>query len=185
MLSVCLTGHLQFVLVVYLTFAALKAILSNPPTANFFGKTPLEVSAAPISQMLVTDEAGTEDPSAAFVRTYSSASESSVFSPTSSMDSKQFKKAYDRESINSISQLESRSSGYLDGSDPETSWSYQQQRSRNSSTSSDGGHGSPAPSSGMPRRDISSAILFTVPEHATTTTTDGHFPFGGEFTQPP
>lgn len=106
--------------------------------------------------MLVTDGDGTEETSAAFVRTYSSASESSVFSPTSSMDAKQLKKAYDRESINSISRLESHSSG----PDPEASWGYDQRRSRNSSTSLDGG---PAPSSGMPQKEIP---LFTVPEHA-------------------
>ena len=45
-----------------LSLTGLK-ILSNPPTANFFGKTSLEVSSAPISQTC-------EDPSIAFDHTH-------------------------------------------------------------------------------------------------------------------
>ena len=154
---------------------ALKTILSSPPTANFFGKTSLEVSSAPISQMC-------EDPSTAFNRTYSSASESSLFSPSSSMDSRQLRKGLNRgESVNSNPVLESQSSGYLDeASDTDGSLTYLQQRSRNSSTSSDSGQassGSIFSPSGMPKRDPS-GILFTVPEH----TNGGDF-LSGEFTQ--
>ena len=145
-----------------LSLTALKTILSSPPTANFFGKTSLEVSSAPISQMC-------EDPSIAFNRTYSGVSESSLFSPSSSMDSRQLRKALDRgKSVDSNPVLENQSSGCLDeASDPDTSLTYLQQSSRNSSISIF----SP---SGMPKRDPS-GILFTVPEH-----TDF---LSGEFTQ--
>lgn len=155
----------------------------NPPTANFFGKTSLEVSSAPISQM-------SEDPSAAYVRTYSSASESSVytrtysnasessvFSPSSSMESKQFKRAFGRESTDSNPVLESQSSGYLDDTYPDGSSTHMQQRSRNSSSLSDSGQASAVPPSGMPQREPS-GILFTAPEH---TNGSGDFP-SGEFT---
>ena len=150
-------------------FTALKTILSNPPSAKFFGPTPLEVSAVPITQMLLTDESGRlEEPSAAFTRTYSSASESSIATPSSSMGSKQFKRAFERddtgESTDSAAQFESFMHGHRDISDPEISLNYIQQRSRNSSTSSDGGHGSPAPASELSRRDLS-GNLFTVHEY--------------------
>jgi hypothetical protein len=112
--------------------------------------------------MLVSNEAGeSESRSAAYNRTYSSASESSVFSPTSSMDSKNL---ISRESC---SELDNQSFSDLGP--------YSQQRSHNSSTSSDNGHDSPV----IPRRDVS-GILFTVPEHAT----GGDFPYG-EFIQTP
>lgn len=113
-----------------------------------------------------------EVPLAAHIRTYSSVSESSAATPSSSMDSRQFKKALGRE----VSRESVDSLFEMDGSDPESSLSYQQQISRNSSTSSDGGHGLPVQPRGMLKRDTPSGILFTVPEHSTPD--GGGFPAG-------
>ena len=160
----------------------MKAILSNPPVSSFFGpKTLLGISSAPVSQMLLTSDSspsGREDASAAYVRTYSSASESSVFSPSNSMSSAQMgsmlSRDMSRESVDSSADTPLEGRRYS-GSDPESSWScYQQQRSRAfSSTSSDGGGGygpsSVPPGGGInPRKDRpSSGNLFSVPEHRT------------------
>lgn len=149
---ICTYSHLILLLVC----AAVNAILSNPPPATFFAGASLKVSAAPISQMLLTDDTGTEEPSTAYKRTYSSASEStiSVCSPSSSMTSVQLRKAFgsevSRESIDSTySQFDM---------DPEVSF-----KSRNSSISSDC---DPSPVNLIPGviPKTSGGILFTVPE---------------------
>ena len=139
----------------------MKTILSNPPTGKFFGKGILEFSAAPVTQMLVSGDERPEDPSAAFMRTYSSASESSVSSSLNSFQmSRAFGREVSRESVNSTSEARD---GIAD-----SELYYMKQLTQDSSTSSDGGYGSPVPSSNMPKRDqASSGILFTVPEHAT------------------
>lgn len=154
--------------------AAVSVILSNPPPAKFFAGASLSMSAAPISQMLLTDDTGTEEPSTAYKRTYSSASESSsVFSPSSSVTSTQYGKAFgrevSRESIDSTySQFENQTTVWSD-TDPEASF-----KSRNSSASSDC---DPSPVNlipgVMPRKDFASGggggVLFTVPEgHASS-----------------
>ena len=77
----------------------MNAILSNPPPATFFAGSSLKVSAAPISQMLLTDDTGIEESSTSYYSTstasapastsyYSTASApGSVYSPSSSMTS--------------------------------------------------------------------------------------------------
>lgn len=156
---------------------AVSAILHNPPTTKFYAGTALVLSAVPLSQMLETEEA---DPSTAFHRTYSSASEDSVFSitPSTSMDSQRMRRAFGRErdSVDSMaSSFESQTAICdTDCSDAELSLNPSQQRLLSqSSASSDGGGimfsppAVPIASGALPRRDPSSSTsLTTVPEHA-------------------
>ena len=141
----------------------MNAILSNPPPAKFFAGSSLKVSAAPISQMLLTDDTGIEEPSTAYKRTYSSASESSIPASVSSMTSmKGFGREVSRESIDSTSSFDM---------DP---------KSRNSSISSDC---DPSPVNlipgVIPKKDFTSGggVLFTVPE--------SHAPSGKVYLRPP
>ena len=185
---------------ILLSLIAIKTILSNPPTADFFGGTVLELSVVPVSQMLLTNESGdTEDPSSAFKRSYSSASES-VMSPNSSMDSMHFQKGFENvaspnastdstnyrrrlgeTSLVSMDSLsgENQTTRYPDILDPEElSFGYSQ-KSRNSSTSSEGD----SISSGMFRRDVQSSIaLSTVTECPTTQIQSGEFILGNTTT---
>ena len=126
---------------------AVSAILQDPPTVNFFAKTELELSAAPLSQMLETEET---NPSMALQRTHSSTSEDSTFSitPNSSMDSQQMRRVFDRKTAS------------IDSSDADPSL---QRLGSHSSISSDGSIIFSPP----PRMDHSSSTsLSAVPEYA-------------------
>ena len=141
-------------MIVRLLTLAVKAILSNPPTANF-SRGALELSAAPISKMLLPDEIGVIDHPSAIQRTYSSASESTM-SPNSSMDSMQLRNVISprgsgytaprnlsTDSVDSRGEMsldslygDNQTTVYPDTLDNEDLFS-PNQRSRNSSTSSE------------------------------------------------
>ena len=94
----------------------MNALLSNPPTANFFAGSSLKVSAAPISKMLLIDDTGMEEePSTAYKQAYSSPSESStsaiVCSPSTSR--KALGREVSREAIASFKSRNSISSDYV------------------------------------------------------------------------
>ena len=153
-------------------FIAVSAILNNPPSVKFFAVTSLDLSAVPISEMLEAEE----QPSSAFQRTYSSASEDTMGSitPNSSHGSFHLRKAFSGESTDSFCNT--------DISDAEASLNQSQLKLQNSSASSDGGilfspPGIPMASGFPPRRNLSSSTsLSSVPEHGQSgeliTTTD-------------